>query len=83
MWRRAIFNQLGDSGVRSSLSASDLKEIPIPVPSMEEQKEIVSYLDKKCAGINEAKEKIESFVKKLEEYKKSLIYNAVTGKIEC
>lgn len=83
MWRRAIFNQLGDSGVRSSLSASDLKEIPIPVPSIEEQKEIVSYLDKKCAGINEAKEKIESFVKKLEEYKKSLIYNAVTGKIEC
>lgn len=53
-----------------------------PVPPSEEQFEIVAFLDKRCAEIDTAKEKNEAIVKKFEEYKKSLIYHAVTGKIE-
>ena len=55
----------------------------IPVPSPNEQSEIVTYLDEKCAAIDAAKERHQQLMDKLEEYKKSLIYNAVTGKIEC
>lgn len=60
-----------------------LKDFQIPIPPQIEQKEIVAYLDKKCSEIDSSKEKIEAVVKKLEDYKKSLIFNAVTGKIEC
>lgn len=65
------------------LSVPDMKVAPIPIPSLEEQAEIVAYLDKKCAAINSAKDRHQQLITKLEEYKKSLIYNAVTGKIEC
>ena len=83
LWLREIFNQLGDSGVRSSLNSKDLLELPIAIPSPKEQSEIVVFLDKKCATIDSAKEHHLQLITKLEEYKKSLIYNAVTGKIEC
>ena len=55
----------------------------LPFPPLSEQKEIVAYLDEKCAAIDSAKERHTQLITKLEEYKKSLIYNAVTGKIEC
>ena len=55
----------------------------IPVPSPSEQQGIVAFLDKKCIAIDSAKERHTQLITKLEEYKKSLIYNAVTGKIEC
>jgi len=58
-------------------------QLYVPQPSLKEQSEIVAFLDKRCAEIDSAKEKNEAIVKKLEEYKKSLIYHAVTGKIEC
>ena len=53
------------------------------LPSQKEQSEIVAYLDEKCAAIDAAKERHAQLLAKLEEYKKSLIYYAVTGKIEC
>lgn len=64
-------------------NAGFITNLLFPVPPKDEQAEIVAYLDKKCSDIDNSKAKIEAVVKKLEEYKKSLIYNAVTGKIEC
>lgn len=64
-------------------NAGFITNLLFPVPPKNEQAEIVAYLDKKCSDIDSSKAKIEAVVKKLEEYKKSLIYNAVTGKIEC
>lgn len=55
----------------------------LPFPPLSEQKEIVAFLDEKCAAIDSAKERHTQLIAKLEEYKKSLIYNVVTGKIEC
>lgn len=66
-----------------AINSGALVNIKIRIPSKPEQAEIVAYLDKKCSEIDSSKEKIVAVVKKLEEYKKSLIYNAVTGKIEC
>ena len=47
-----------------------------------EQKEIADYLDAKCAEIDKLIAKKEQLVKELESYKKSLIYEVVTGKRE-
>ena len=52
------------------------------VPPIAEQNEIVDYLDAKCSEIDRLIAKKEQLVKELESYKKSLIYEVVTGKRE-
>ena len=54
--------------------------IYIPKVSKEEQKQIVEYLDKKCSEIDKAIADKEQVIEKFTEYKKSLIYECVTGK---
>ena len=54
----------------------------LPVPALTEQKEITNYLDAKCAEIDRLIAKKEQLVQELESYKKSLIYEVVTGKRE-
>ena len=54
----------------------------LPVPALTEQKEIANHLDAKCAEIDGLIAKKEQLVKELESYKKSLIYEVVTGKRE-
>lgn len=67
---------------RLKVSKEDLKSIIIPVPSVEEQREIVNYLKKKCSAIDELIAKKEQYLSEIENYKKSLIYEYVTGKKE-
>lgn len=78
LWYRNIFNQLGDSGVRSSLNVGELMSIPIPVPSLEEQNRIASFLDTKCAEIDALTADIQKEIETLQEYRKSVITEAVT-----
>lgn len=52
------------------------------LPPLHEQKEIANYLNAKCAEIDGLIAKKEQLVKELESYKKSLIYEVVTGKRE-
>ena len=67
---------------RASLSQDLLKRLPVLIPSKDEQKEIADYLDKKCTAIDTAIEQKQNLIEKLTEYKKSLIYECVTGKKE-
>ena len=67
---------------RLKVSKEDLKSIISPVPPVEEQREIVNYLKKKCAAIDELITKKEQYLSEIENYKKSLIYEYVTGKKE-
>lgn len=78
MWHREIFNALGDDGVRSSLNSTQLLNVLIPVPSIIEQKKIANFLDKKCSQIDSLRSDIEKQIEILEEYKKSVITEAVT-----
>lgn len=64
------------------LGYDDFKNIPYTFPPLSEQKEIAEYLDKKCNQIDEAIKQKEETISKLEEYKKSLIFECVTGKKE-
>ena len=62
--------------------SSEFKLINVPYPNLREQQQIADYLDSKCAEIDsiiaEKKQQIET----IEEYKKSLIFEYVTGKKE-
>ena len=62
------------------LGFDDFKNIPIIIPSLSDQQEIADYLDKKCYEIDTLIAKKEQIVTELESYKKSLIYEYVTGK---
>ena len=63
--------------------SSEFRAINVPFPTIEEQKEIVAYLDEQCAKIDKLIEIKRSKIAKLNEYKKSLIYEYVTGKKEA
>lgn len=65
-----------------TISGQELRNIRLCVPSEEEQKEIAAYLDTKCAEIDRIIEKKEQLIEELGSYKKSLIYEYVTGKKE-
>lgn len=67
------------SGLRR-VSVKNNGKLYVTVPSISEQEDIVAFLDKKCNAIDSAIYKKEKLVKKLESYKKSLIYECVTGK---
>lgn len=64
------------------INKEELAKVLIVVPREEEQKEIAGYLDKKCSAIDKLISNKEKVIEKLTEYKKSLIYECVTGKRE-
>ena len=64
------------------LAFDDFCQIKFLIPSLEEQKEIANYVDKKCIEIDTLITKKEQLITELETYKKSLIYEYVTGKKE-
>mgnify|MGYP003294565552 CR=1 FL=1 len=64
------------------LNSGKIKVTPIVCPSIEEQSEIVKFLNQKCWCVNEIISKKEVILGKLHDYKKSLIYEVVTGKKE-
>lgn len=76
-------NRLINQAAQAGLYQGAVREIYIYVPPLEIQDEITDFLDSKCSKINESVERSNKIIQKLEEYKKSLIYNAVTGKIDC
>ena len=59
-----------------------IAELPFPMPSRKEQDEIVSYIDRICNGANEIIADKKKQLETLEQYKKSVIYEYVTGKKE-
>lgn len=65
---------------RLKVSRDDLRALILPVPPLCEQRDIVSFLDKRIAEIDSLISEKESLINDLEAYKKSLIYEVVTGK---
>jgi len=66
----------------ANLSLRTLNEFVMPYPPTNERDEIVDYLSAKCTEIDIVISKKQAVIDKLTEYKKSLIYEAVTGKLE-
>ena len=76
-----VFYNFGN-GVRQNLTYKELSKMKILVPPLNEQKEIAEFLDKKCEKIDRLNENYTKQITALKEYKKSLIYECVTGKKE-
>lgn len=64
------------------LTQGNLKNIMVVIPPYCEQEAIVAYLDDKCSNLDSIILKKQTLIDKLIEYKKSLIYEVVTGKKE-
>lgn len=88
LWRylSVIFPKVMDMGSAQSTVPSVrmpmLSNLRMFVPHLPEQREIAAYLDKKCAAIDSMVAKCREELDRLAEYKKSLIYEYVTGKKE-
>ena len=67
---------------RASLGQTLLKGMSVTIPPKEEQQQIATYLDDKCAKIDRLIAIKQEKIDKLNDYKKSLIYEYVTGKKE-
>lgn len=67
---------------RLKVSREDLMAFNVSVPPIQEQRRICHYLENKTYEYNELIKKKELLIKELEQYKKSLIYEYVTGKKE-
>ena len=72
----------GTSSTMQNISQGQFGNISVCLPDSNEQKEIIAYLDTKCTEIDKLIAKKEQLVKELESYKRSLIYEVVTGKRE-
>ena len=78
MWMHEIFNHLGGDGVRSSLNAKDLLNLPFPLVSEAEQQAIADYLDDHCSKIDEIIAEATASIEEYKELKEAVIFEAVT-----
>jgi len=75
-------NFLSTGALQANLSRSAFEHLKVQLPPYSEQQEIAAYLDDKCEKIDELILKKQQYLTEIENYKKSLIYEYVTGKKE-
>ena len=78
MYYTHVFNNIGGDGVRSAINAQDLLSLKIPNISLDKQRAIASFLDKKCGEIDSLISLQEEMISELQAYKQSVITEAVT-----
>lgn len=73
-----VFNLYGSGTTFKEISANTFANIKLPMPPIQEQKHIVNFLDAKCAEIDALTADIQTQIDSLEQYKRSIISEAVT-----
>ena len=84
-YRNKIFYAFGQGAAnlgRWRLPAQNFNTVAVPLSPVEEQNSIVTFLDEKCTQIDKLIALKQQKIEKLQQYKKSLIYEYVTGKKE-
>lgn len=76
------YKGLGKLGTQLNLNTDTVGNISIPVPPKKAQQDIVNFLDNTILKYDQSIHLIESQIIQLTEYRSSLIYHAVTGKIK-
>ncbi len=80
MQEQIVISMAGSAMPRITLSK--IVGFVLTIPPISEQKEVTAYLDEKCAAIDSLLVAKETLISELEAYKKSIIYEYVTGKQE-
>jgi len=75
-------NRLNTSNAQPLITATKIKNVYVPILELDEQQSIASYLDTKCSEIDALIAIKQAKIEELKEYKKSVIYEYVTGKKE-
>lgn len=75
-------NFLSTGSIQANLSRAAFEHLQLQFPPLPEQQRIAAYLDEKCARIDALLAEKDELLDKLAEYKKSLIFECVTGKRE-
>jgi type I restriction enzyme S subunit len=74
--------EFGRGGQQDALNCEILSAFRIPLPPLEEQESIVSWIDAQTARADEARAELSRSIAKLREYRQALITAAVTGQID-
>ena len=77
---KKLFYSMG-GGLRQNLNWQGLKKLDIPLPPLDEQRTIVSYIEEKCEKIDKLASELQSEIDYLKEYKQRLIADCVTGQV--
>lgn len=80
MLKAANLNNLNTSNAQPLITGSKVLNVSLPIPPLSEQQSIANYLDQKCSEIDELISIKQQKIEKLKDYKKSLIFECVTGK---
>lgn len=80
-WKWFRLSQNGNSTI-IHLYQEQFSNFRYSLPSINEQKDIVDYLDTACMELDSLINANQSTIEKLKEYRQSVIYEAVTGKVE-
>lgn len=80
MLKAANLNNLNTSNAQPLITGSKVLNVSLPIPPLSEQQSIADYLDQKCSEIDELISIKQQKIEKLKDYKKSLIFECVTGK---
>ena len=80
---RLSIEDIAQSTAQAKFNKTEFRQLRVLLPPNHEQSEIVAYLDEKTAAIDSLIQKKEQLITELEAYKKSLIYEYVTGKKEA
>lgn len=77
---KKLFYSMG-GGLRQSLNYNGIRKLYVPIPPIEEQREIVSFIENKTEKIETMIRSLESEIEHLSEYKQRLISDVVTGQM--
>lgn len=78
----ANLNRLNTSNAQPLITGTKVKNVSFAIPPLSEQRTIATYLDSKCSEIDSLISLKQQKIEELKEYKKSIIYEYVTGKKE-
>ena len=79
---RQYFSTLARGVTRYALNTASFSEMPTLIPPLEEQTQIVTYIETESQKIDSKIALIKEEIALLKEYRQALIFEAVTGKIE-
>ena len=77
---KKLFYSMG-GGIRQGLNWQGLKKIDVPLPPLDEQRAIVSYIEEKCQKTDTLITELQAEIEYLKEYKQRLIADVVTGQV--